>query len=403
MAFAFTFPDVGEGIHEGEIVKWKVKEGDTVKKDQIVAEVETDKAIVELPAPESGIILKRYLKEGEIVKVGQTLLVIGKKGEKIPTFTEDKTSTSQKSTTVMGVLEEAGQETTFKTKTESKPLALLIVKALARKLNVDITKIKGTGPQGSITAEDVKNAKLGTTKEESKTAKVTKKYDMYGYVERIPLTGIRKTIANKLTTTFPQAHVTHMDEADVTHLLTLKEQAKNKKTHLTLAPFIIKATILALKKHPHLNATFNGEELIVKKYYNIGIATDTPDGLMVPVLKIADQKTLVQIAEELKTLIEHAKKRKIDLADLQGSSFSITNIGSIGGTYFTPIMNPGDVAILGLGRRTEKALVLNRKIEIRNILPLSVTFDHRILDGAEVARFVNDFKQFLENPETLFR
>ncbi|HZX11829.1 MAG TPA: dihydrolipoamide acetyltransferase family protein, partial [Candidatus Nanoarchaeia archaeon] len=241
------------------------------------------------------------------------------------------------------------------------------------------------------------------TKEESKTAKVTKKYDMYGYVERIPLTGIRKTIANKLTTTFPQAHVTHMDEADVTHLLTLKEQAKNKKTHLTLAPFIIKATILALKKHPYLNATFNGEELIVKKYYNIGIATDTPDGLMVPVLKIADQKTLIQIAEELKILIEHAKKRKIDLADLQGSSFSITNIGSIGGTYFTPIMNPGDVAILGLGRRTEKALVLNRKIEIRNILPLSVTFDHRILDGAEVARFVNDFKQFLENPETLFR
>ena len=403
MAFAFTFPDVGEGIHEGEIVKWKVKEGDTVKKDQIVAEVETDKAIVELPAPESGIILKRYLKEGEIVKVGQTLLVIGKKGEKIPTFTEDKTSTSQKSTTVMGVLEEAGQETTFKVKTESKPLALLVVKALARKLNVDITKIKGTGSQGGITAEDVKNATVGTTKEESKTAKVTKKYDMYGYVERIPLTGIRKTIANKLTTTFPQAHVTHMDEADVTHLLTLKEQAKNKKTHLTLAPFIIKATILALKKHPHLNATFNGEELIVKKYYNIGIATDTPDGLMVPVLKIADQKTLVQIAEELKTLIEHAKKRKIDLADLQGSSFSITNIGSIGGTYFTPIMNPGDVAILGLGRRTEKALVLNRKIEIRNILPLSVTFDHRILDGAEVARFVNDFKQFLENPETLFR
>ena len=403
MAFAFTFPDVGEGIHEGEIVKWKVKEGDTVKKDQIVAEVETDKAIVELPAPESGIILKRYLKEGEIVKVGQTLLVIGKKGEKIPTFTEDKTSTSQKSTTVMGVLEEAGQETTFKVKTESKPLALLVVKALARKLNVDITKIKGTGPQGSITAEDVKNATLGTTKEESKTAKVTKKYDMYGYVERIPLTGIRKTIANKLTTTFPQAHVTHMDEADVTHLLTLKEQAKNKKTHLTLAPFIIKATILALKKHPYLNATFNGEELIVKKYYNIGIATDTPDGLMVPVLKIADQKTLIQIAEELKILIEHAKKRKIDLADLQGSSFSITNIGSIGGTYFTPIMNPGDVAILGLGRRTEKALVLNRKIEIRNILPLSVTFDHRILDGAEVARFVNDFKQFLENPETLFR
>ena len=403
MAFAFTFPDVGEGIHEGEIVKWKVKEGDTVKKDQIVAEVETDKAIVELPAPESGIILKRYLKEGEIVKVGQTLLVIGKKGEKIPTFTEDKTSTSQKSTTVMGVLEEAGQETTFKTKTESKPLALLIVKALARKLNVDITKIKGTGSQGGITAEDVKNATLGTTKEESKTAKVTKKYDMYGYVERIPLTGIRKTIANKLTTTFPQAHVTHMDEADVTHLLTLKEQAKNKKTHLTLAPFIIKATILALKKHPYLNATFNGEELIVKKYYNIGIATDTPDGLMVPVLKIADQKTLIQIAEELKILIEHAKKRKIDLADLQGSSFSITNIGSIGGTYFTPIMNPGDVAILGLGRRTEKALVLNRKIEIRNILPLSVTFDHRILDGAEVARFVNDFKQFLENPETLFR
>lgn len=403
MAFAFTFPDVGEGIHEGEIVKWKVKEGDTVKKDQIVAEVETDKAIVELPAPESGIILKRYLKEGEIVKVGQTLLVIGKKGEKIPTFTEEKNSQLKKSNTVMGVLEEAGQETTFKVKTESKPLALLVVKALARKLNVDITKIKGTGSQGGITAEDVKNATLGTTKEESKTAKVTKKYDMYGYVERIPLTGIRKTIANKLTTTFPQAHVTHMDEADVTHLLTLKEQAKNKKTHLTLAPFIIKATILALKKHPHLNATFNGEELIVKKYYNIGIATDTPDGLMVPVLKIADQKTLVQIAEELKTLIEHAKKRKIDLADLQGSSFSITNIGSIGGTYFTPIMNPGDVAILGLGRRTEKALVLNRKIEIRNILPLSVTFDHRILDGAEVARFVNDFKQFLENPETLFR
>lgn len=395
MAFEFRFPDVGEGIQEGEIVKWKVKEGDSVKQNQVIAEVETDKAIVELPSPKSGTILKINFKEGQRVKVGETLVVIGEKGEKV-TITKGAKQ-EKKSTTVMGVLEEG--QTDFVPKkntssTEKQVLATPAVRALARQMNINLTSIKGSGKDGRILEQDLK------APSKSSGAKVTKKYDMYGYVDRVPLSGIRKTIATKLSESTSIPHVTHMDEADITDLLALKEEekSKNKKMHLTLAPFIIKAVIAALKEHPILNATLEDDQMVIKKYYNIGVATDTPEGLMVPVLKIADQKTIVQLAQELQTLVENAKKRKIDLADLKGSSFSITNIGSIGGTHFTPIINPGNVAILGIGKRQEKVALVDGEAETRFILPLSLTFDHRVMDGAEAARFMNDLKKHLEKP-----
>jgi len=407
MAVAFAFPDVGEGIQEGEIVKWKIKEGDVVKQDQIVAEIETDKAIVELPSPAAGTILKLNFKQGQTVKVGETLLFIGKKGESTSNIKKNDIKQEKKAETVMGVLEEAEDDVKLIKKKESKQteqvLATPAVRALAKKLKIYLNNVKGSGKEGRILESDLKQEK-----EEVKTSneiKVTKKYDMYGYVERKPLSMLRKTISQKLTENFTIAHVTHTDEADITELLSIKDKEKSKiekkGVHLTLAPFLIKAIIAALKLHPTLNAALEGDELVLKKYYNIGIATDTEEGLLVPVLKIADQKSILQLARELHTLTEAAKSRKIDLADLKGSSFTLTNIGSIGGIFFTPIINPGDVAILGTGKVMNRLQLEQGKVVEKKYLPLSLTFDHRALDGAEAARFVNDLKKYLEDPELL--
>jgi len=418
MAYDFKFPDVGEGITEGEIVRWKVKEGDKVKEHDILAEVETDKAIVEIPSPKAGTILKIYHKEGDTIKVGETLVSIGEAGEKVPipqAIKEEKVK-PKKFYGVVGELEEAPTEAVqikpsieVSKKELAHVLATPAVRRLARDLGVDISQVTGTGLDGRVTEEDVRKfaESKGKTVEEPQL-KVIRKYDIYGYVEHIPLKGVRKTISRKIKEAFDRvAPVTSMDEADVTELSKIrdkeKEKALQKGIHLTFLPFVIKALIAAMKLHPIVNATIDEEheEIIIKKYYNFGIAIDTPDGLIVPVIKIADSKTILELAKEMQELSEKARKRTLDLADLQGNTFTITNYGSIGGSYGTPIINPPDVAILGMGRIEEKPVVRDGKIVIRKILPLSLTFDHRVFDGAEAARFLNDLKAFLEDPEML--
>ncbi len=238
-----------------------------------------------------------------------------------------------------------------------------------------------------------------------KGAKVPGKLDSYGSIERIPLKGMRKTISQamvKSKTTIP--HAAGIDEADVTQLLALKSRAKEKaaqkKIHLTILPFVIKAVVSALQEHPYLNASLDDEssEIILKKYYNIGVAVDTKDGLMVPVVKNVRGKNVFQLAEELAVLSDKARSRTIDLADLKGGTFTITNYGAMGGIFGFPIIHHPEVAILGMGKILEKPLVIDGKIEIRKVLPLSLSFDHRVVDGAESVRFLNTVIDFLEDP-----
>jgi pyruvate dehydrogenase E2 component (dihydrolipoamide acetyltransferase) len=392
MPFDFVLPDLGEGITEGEIRKWLVKEGDAVEEHQNVLEVETDKAIVEVPSPKKGRVLKINKDEGEIAKVGEVLMTIAEEGEPIEKKSEEKPKAEErpKSVSVVGVLPEEEEE---------EILATPSVRALAKELGVNLETIKGSGPGGSITRDDVI--------EESEKAK--KAEDQYGAIEKIPIKGLRRTIAkNLITSQKTTAFVTGMDEADITDLWNLREKEKKslleKGIHLTFLPFFIKAVYRSLTEHPLLNASVDEEreEIVIKKYYNIGIAVDTPDGLMVPVIKDADKKTILELALEIQNLSQKARERKIKLEEMKGSTFTITNYGHFGGTFATPIINYPDVAILGIGKISDKPWVKDSQIVIRKILPLSLTFDHRVTDGVDSARFLSRVIQYLEDPALLF-
>jgi pyruvate dehydrogenase E2 component (dihydrolipoamide acetyltransferase) len=416
MPFEFKFPDIGEGLTEGEIVRWLVKEGDEVKEGQPLVEVETDKALAEIPSPRTGVILKILAKEKEIVKVGQVMVVIGEKGEALAPIPP-----KPKSVGVVGELEEAPEEAPAAevrgeaarpTFVSPHALATPAVRALARELGVDINKVKGTGPEGRVLEKDVRQAAESKEKPAEvkpvEAPKKVRKYDLYGYVDRIPLRGVRRSIAKAMVKSkYTAPHVTTMDEADVTELWKIREKekkaAEKKGIKLTILPFIIKAVLAGLNEHPYLNATLNDEdeEIILKKYYNIGVATDTPEGLMVPVVKNANDKSILQLAEELTQLSEKARNRTIDLADLKGGTFTITNYGALGGIYGTPIINHPEVAILGTGKIKDTPVVREGKVEIRKVLFLALSFDHRVVDGAEAARFLNTVIARLEDPDLI--
>jgi pyruvate dehydrogenase E2 component (dihydrolipoamide acetyltransferase) len=396
MARQFRFPDVGEGITEGEIVRWLVREGDEVKSDQTLAEIETDKAVVEMPSPYSGTVLKLHFKEKDLIKVGQVLVTIGEKGEAVPEGEAAPAGPAPARPAVLpsGAAVRAGEA-------QATPK----VRALARELGVEIGAIQGTGPGGRVTEEDVRSAKEKPA-EKKPEIKIKAKYDLFGSLERIPLRGIRRATAKKMRESLDKAaHVTHCDEADAQALVTLREkmrpEAEAAGIKLTYLPFIVKALIEALKLHPTLNAVLDDEEeeIVVKKYYNIGIAVDVPDGLIVPVVKMADQKSVLDIAAEIQALAKAARERTLDLADLKGGTFSITNVGVIGGDFATPIINYPEAAILATMKIAERARVENGTVVVKRTLPLCLSFDHRIIDGAEAARFTRDLVRFLENPE----
>ncbi len=408
MAKEFKFPDIGEGITEGEIVRWLVKEGDDVKEDQTLAEVETDKAVVEVPSPFSGTVLKLHFKEKDLVNVGQTMVTIGEKNEDItkPAATPTPDSDPESELPAPSVIGEIKD-----IKTEIRDiLAAPKVRRLALERGVDLKSLEGSGPGGRITEQDVQSAAASkATSDEKKPAlKIKSKYDFYGTLERIPLRGVRRATAKKMAESVSTAaHVTHFDEADVTRLVELRSemmpQAKKRKTKLTYLPFVVKAVIEALKLHPTLNASLDDEEqeIIVKKYYNIGIAVDVPDGLIVPVIKAADQKDIFELSAEIQAVAKAARARKLDLADLKGGTFSITNVGLLGGEYATPIINYPEVAILATMRIADRVRVREGKVRVVKTLPLCLSFDHRVIDGAEAARFSNDLIGFLEAPKKL--
>jgi len=404
MAKEFRFPDVGEGITEGEIVRWLVKEGDPVAIDQTLAEIETDKAVVEMPSPYAGTILKLHFKDKDLVKVGQALVTIGEKGEALadaggppgpqpagkPAAPEARPSPATPAPARTGEV-----------------LATPKVRALAKELGLDIAAVPGTGPGGRVSEDDVR-AFQAVPAEKKPVVKVKSKYDLFGNLERIPLRGVRRATAKKMRESLDHAaHVTHCDEADAGPLEALRVKMKPEVeaggVKLTYLPLIVKALVEALKLHPTLNATLDEDEaeIIVKKYYNIGIAVDVPDGLIVPVLKAVDLKSVADLAAEIQTLAQAARERTLDLADLKGGTFSITNVGVIGGDFATPIINYPEVAILATMRIADRARVVDGAVTVKKTLPLCLAFDHRVVDGAEAARFTRDLIRFLETPESL--
>jgi pyruvate dehydrogenase E2 component (dihydrolipoamide acetyltransferase) len=388
----FKFPDVGEGIAEGEIVRWLVKEGDSVKEDQDLLEVETDKALITLNSPYTGKVTRLHGKEGDIIKVGDVLTTVDA-GDKEGTVTGAEKGDSG---TVVGTLNDNEVVEVI------RPVqATPAVRALAKQMGLDLASMKGTGPGGRITKEDVETAA-------TKTGEQTAEADAYGLVEKIPLRGIRRTVAKRMAEASKRvAEVTIWEDADITELEQVRARerkvAEEKGVKLTYLPFLIKAVIPALNAHPSFNASLDeaAEAIILKKYFNIGIAVDTTDGLIVFVIKDADKKNILDLAKETATLAEKARLRKIDLHELKGSTFTITNYGVVGASYGTPIINYPEVAILGLGKIEDRPVVRSGQIAIRKIMPLSLAFDHRVIDGVEAGRFLGVVIEHLEDPNLM--
>ncbi len=438
MKFEFKFPDVGEGIHEGVVTQWLVEVGQEIEEGTSVAEVETDKVTTEIPSPKGGKITKLIGKKGDTIHVGDVFVVIdteslpmeeeeaegekpSKSEEKVPMVEEDVPVEEEETAGVVGEVIASSQmipkssehtSSTKKVDGPKKALATPVARAMAKDLGVDINKIDGSGPNGRVMKEDIKRAKEGEKdlkKEDKRPPKESPKAFNEDLEERIPLTKIRQTIAEKMSESrFTIPHTTAMDEIDVSKLYAFRKKYKDvlekDEIHLTFLPFIIKAVIYALKEFPEFNSSLDEEkkELILKHYYNIGIATDTDRGLMVPVIKDADKMSIADLATSITDLSDRTKNNKIELSELRGGSFSITNYGSIGGMYGIPIINYPESAILGLGRIVKKPIVgEDDEIKIAYILPLSLSYDHRTIDGASGARFLNLLKDLLSDPEVL--
>jgi len=461
--FTFRLPELGEGIHEGEIVKWHVQPGDSVEEDQVIMEVQNDKAVVEVPSPVKGKVIELKVTEGTVSVVGDPLIEFEVEGEipnlpdhghgdapaaeaaPAPAASADKMEPgcdigSQVSANANQALEtpmaQATATATAAPIDRKHVLATPSVRKYAREKGVALATIPGTGKLGRITREDVDRFVAGgavaaaapaaqaeaaavapaaeapaATGVSQAAATPTVHYTPAagGEVEeRVPLKGMRKAIAKAMVkSAYTAPHVTIFDEVDVTALVEMRKEAKplaeERGVKLTYLPMIVKAVVAGLKKFPELNASIDDEkqEIIYKKYYNIGIATSTEDGLLVPVVKAANSKSIFQIAGEIGELAKKARERKATVDELKGSTFSITNIGSAGGMFFTPIINHPDVAILGVGRISEKPVVKNGEIVVGQVLSLSLSFDHRLVDGEPAQRFINYVKQLLENPTLL--
>ncbi len=438
MSREFKLPDLGEGVAEGEIVKWLVREGDSINEDQPMVEVMTDKATVQIPSPTKGKVGKILAKEGQTAKVGEVLVTLDDDGS-------GRTSppSSQKESMVQAVPSTA---TPPSPQAPSRPPGIGIIatpatRKLARDLNVNIESISGSGPGGRITEDDVRRvagsgrtgASLQQRQQEqapppapivqprvlpptatSSLSQVTSTQStvtsrMAGQSEeRIPIHGIRKRIAEKMAKSLhATAQVTHIDEVDFTQLTALREKTKplaeQQNLKLTFMPFIMQAAVACLKEFPFFNSSIDEEkqEIVLKHYYNIGFATDTPNGLIVPVVKDVDKKSIFQIARELGDLSEKARAGRIALEEIQGGTFTVTNIGTLGGLMSTPIINIPEVAILGVQKIQKRPVVRDDQIVIRDVSFLSLSFDHRVVDGADAARFTSKLISILENPGLL--
>jgi pyruvate dehydrogenase E2 component (dihydrolipoamide acetyltransferase) len=437
VSFQFKMPDIGEGIHEGEIVKWFVKPGDKIAEDDVLCEIQNDKAVVEIPSPVEGTVLEVLVGEGTVATVGQVLVTFDAPGYENLQFKGDEHADEPKQEEKPAAAAPAPE---VKQDAAPQPVAVAVapqvdvdpnrriiampsVRKYAREKGISINLVPGTGNNGRILKGDIDafvsggaapapQAANGTV--EAETAKVETPQAAVAipqgeYPEtREKMSGIRKAIAKAMVNSKHTApHVTLMDEIDVTKLVThrkkFKEVAAAKGIKLTFLPYIVKALTSALREFPALNTSLDDatSEIIHKHYYNIGIAADTEKGLLVPVVKDADRKSVFSISNEINELAGKARDGKLAPNEMKGASCTISNIGSAGGQWFTPVINHPEVAILGVGRIAEKPIVRNGEIVAAPVLALSLSFDHRMIDGATAQNALNHIKRLLNDPELL--
>lgn len=462
MAIEFKLPDLGEDIETGDVVRVYVSPGDRVEKEQALMELETDKAALDIPSPAGGVIKEVHVKEGDTIKIGQLLVTIddgaggGERAAKKKTAKEEEAPPKKEETEIVPAAKKEEPRETAEKKAEEKeaapkkaepvkkaerkqadekkpetegkagereekPSQIIpaspTVRRLARERGIDITRVTGTGPGGRITEEDLKAPKMKAAPEEAKPAPEQKEPeekapvseaapsdDKYGETERVAMTRVRKLTAERLSESWKAPHVTQHDRADITELEKLRKhygkEVESLGGKLTMTSILLKAVSSALKLHPQFNASIDMEkgEIVYKKYYNIGVAVDTDRGLLVPVIRDADKKNIEELSVDLRLLSEKARTKKITPAELQGGTFTITNLGGIGGTYFTPVINSPEVAILGVSRAALEAVYIDGQLQPRLMLPLSLSYDHRLIDGADAVRFLRWIVEALEEP-----
>ncbi|POG57056.1 2-oxo acid dehydrogenase subunit E2 [Haloferax marisrubri] len=516
----FKLPDVGEGVAEGELVTWHVAPGDEVTEDQVLAEVETDKALVDVPSPFNGTVKELLAEEGEVVPVGNVIITIQEDGDDEEAAEAADADAEETTDSDDAQASDAGGESDEDSGSDGRVFAPPSVRRLARELGVSLESVDGSGPSGRVTEGDVRaaaeddggedepsgprsvqtNGKSATAKRDEGTSAsasaaasaesadreqtlaapatralakeegvdinavpATEMRDGEAFVspeavqeyaqaqreaqaadaeavsaeadagtataeatsestaaesaeaetgpgagERVPYKGVRKAIGDQMQRSkYTAPHVTHHDEVDVTELVELRERlkpvAEERGSRLTYMPFVMKAVIAALKDFPYLNSQLDeeNEEIVLRDEYNIGVAAATDAGLLVPVVHDADRKGMLELADEMNEKVEKARNRKISPGEMRGGTFTITNIGGIGGEYATPIINYPEVAILALGAIKDKPRVIDGEVVPRKVLTLSLSFDHRIVDGAQGARFTNRVKELLEDPKLL--
>jgi pyruvate dehydrogenase E2 component (dihydrolipoamide acetyltransferase) len=425
----FILPDLGEGVHEAELIKWRVRPGERVKEYDILAEMETDKALVEVPSPWTGVIKAVHGKEGDIINVGSVLVEYetGRATAKVPTTAARavaaETSHEEDDGTVVGSVDSSltvsetftrRRQDAGGTTTRRKAQATPAVRRLARERGIDINEVPGTGRGGRVTAADVEAfrrggaAAAGTARapiSPPAASRGTAPPSADGISERIPFRGVRRTIAESLDRSVKTAvHFTVVDEADVTALEgKRKEYAHVLGRKLSLLPFVMTAVCRALRLHPAVNANVDDEkgEILLCSGINLGCAVDTDHGLMVPVIPAADGLNLVQLADAVSEAAAACRDRSIPREQLVGGTFTISNVGSYGGMFATPIINYPEVGILAVGRTQERVLVRNGAFYAGHVLPLSMSCDHRVVDGAEGARFLNTVVELLEDTDSL--
>ena len=438
MATEFKLPDLGENIASGDVVTVFVSEGDVVKPGQALLEVETDKAVIEVPCPPGGLVVKVLVKKGDTVKVGQPLVMLDAPGaapakpaapppkaveSAAPPAAAAKPAAAVSAPVAAAPIVAAAPQAAPKAAAvavEEPPAVAAVaavepagpaVRRLARELGVDLARVRGTGPAGRIVREDViaavRHASAAPAGRPRPDSTATERDD-WGPIRREQMSRMRKTIAaNMVRSVQTIPHLTNFDDADVTELEVLRkasaaEYAKNN-LKLTALSFVIKAVSLSLRQHPAINATIDIEkgEIIYRDYVNVGLAVDTPRGLVVPVLRDCDQLSIPQVAQAVADTAEKAKNAQYGIEDLRGGTFTISNLGAVGGAYSTPIINWPEVAILLLGRSRKMPVVHDDKIEPRLMMPLSLSYDHRVIDGAMAARFLNEIIGYLESPGRL--
>lgn len=422
MRHIFKFPDIGEGLTEGIIIEWYVDKGATVKVGSPLVKMETDKVVADIPSPREGVIAARYGKVGETVHVGEPLV-------EIDVITDTSASASEpaiemveeKGAGVVGTIEVASGNAYLPASDEGttpqppgehpsrrKVVATPVARAMAKEMNIDINLIAGTGPAGRVMKNDIQGYRSDSSVKTELAGTQNAVRSATELLEVVPMSQMRKSIAkNMLRSKQSTAHMTIFEEPEVSELIAVrsryKEDYRKENINLTYLPFVIKAVTSALKRHRELNAEMDFEKgnIIYKNYYNIGIAVSTPEGLVVPVIRNTDQLSIKELSQAVAVLSEKARDRKLTLDDMKDGTFTITNYGAMGGWFGVPVINYPQSGILGMGRIYQKPVVISGEIKVGNVMPLSLSVDHRIVDGAEATTFLLDIAAGIADPVSM--